>query len=361
MFAGLLSTSDCAPAGWNCARPSSATADSERTPAPPLAVKWRRDVGPSVTAPLRLADSLLFVGTGDGALKVLDVATGRPCGELAVHGAAVHAAAAVTATHLVVAWLGADQTVRGVERRTGQRLWSRDVGDCSTTPVVADGRAVVGAESGAVLALDLVTGDELWRASVAGRVRSGLAVVDGVVVVGDGGGSLRAFTLEDGDGLWSLELGASVRSRIAVLGDAAFVATVAGEVWSVEVKTGALRWRTRVTEAAVRAGPVVAGSRVIVGTDDRRVVALDADRGTVTWEASVGGVVRGAPAVGGDFVYVAAGDGSLAAFTLADGRELWQTHLSAPVLTDLTIGYGGLFAGADDGNVYRFSPVHRSP
>ncbi len=320
---------------------------------PPLVLKWRRDVGNSVTAPLRLADGLLFVGTGDGKLKVLDAATGHKCGELLVRGAAVRAAPGAAAAHLIVVWSNAGESVRGVDRRTGVQMWSHDVGDCSATPVVARGYAVVVGESGQVLAVDLATGEQVWRATVGGQVRSAVAGAGGVVIVGDGS-ALRAFALEGGDPKWRIELGAAVSSRIAVRGDAAFVATVAGELWSVEIGTGARRWGVRVAEAAIRSGPVVIGSRVIIGADDRRVVTLDAATGNVMWDAGTGGVVRGAPAADGDVVYVAAGDGSLIALALDDGRRLWETRLSAPALTDLALGHGGLFAGADDGNVYCF-------
>jgi outer membrane protein assembly factor BamB len=76
--------------------------------------------------------------------------------------------------------------------------------------------------------------------------------------------------------------------------------------------------------------PVLVGPLVIFGTSaEDKIVALDADSGTVRWTFFTGGPVRFAPAAWRDRIFVASDDGYLYAIRWADGALLWK-HRGGP-------------------------------
>lgn len=165
----------------------------------------------------------------------------------------------------------------------------------SRTVTVGDAVYVGSLES--VLALDRADGTTRWR------YESSPANGDGTVDV------FRTPTLA-GDTLY-----ASGRDRLS------------GAVVALAPGTGERRWRTELPTFP-DGGVAAAAGRVVAGTQDGRVHALDAATGEHAWRASVGAVPTKAPAVVGRTVYAASGT-RLAALALGDGRARWRAGLPA--------------------------------
>ncbi len=148
-------------------------------------------------------------------------------------------------------------------------LWRLAVGQAFSSPVVADGRVFVQAgvkdkDEEEVIALDAVSGKELWRDTyVRPRFQS---------VLGNG-----------------------PRSTPTVAGKRLYTIGINGVLSCYEVETGKRRWQVDVYQQfkadlpqfAVCGSPLVVGNRVIVsvGGKGRCVVALHADTGEVVWQA----------------------------------------------------------------------------
>lgn len=76
--------------------------------------------------------------------------------------------------------------------------------------------------------------------------------------------------------------------------------------------------------------PILVGDLVLFGSSaDDQVYALDARTGAVRWRFFAGGPIRFAPVAWQDRVLVASDDGFLHALSLADGKLLWQ-HRAGP-------------------------------
>jgi len=86
------------------------------------------------------------------------------------------------------------------------------------------------------------------------------------------------------------------------------------ETTGVEARPGVL-WRFD-TRGAVRSSPVVSAGRVYIGSTDGGLYALDAETGTLEWQADVGSPVSSSAAVAGGLVA-----GYREAFALLAGRE----------------------------------------
>jgi quinohemoprotein ethanol dehydrogenase len=149
---------------------------------------------------------------------------------------------------------------------------------------------------------------------------------------------------------WSFDLGdtGSAHSTPLAVDGVIYVAAGYTVVHAVDVKTGKSLWRYD-SGAAMRAdrklrhGSGIRGlayrtARLFVGTQDGRLIALDAKTGAVAWsqqvlEATDASFISGAPRVCGDQVVVGSGAGPresvrgvVAAYAIADGGPRWRWH-----------------------------------
>ncbi len=122
---------------------------------------------------------------------------------------------------------GKNRIVYALNLRTGEEIWRFSIRDDvpkvygatrSTAALVGD-RLYIGYGAG-VYALDARTGAKVWRSAGGTEVISSPAVtgVDGdqVLFVGDLGGAVRALRLSDGQELWSYQTGAFIYGSAAV-------------------------------------------------------------------------------------------------------------------------------------------------
>ncbi len=249
------------------------------TRAPHLEVRWRLVAGDPLVGVAAVAGDSVYATTRDGSLVAADVEEGRPRWrfETAEQGAI----GPVVGNGLVyVSTKSADGQgghLYAVDGRTGTEQWrlNADVALVGA-PAVSEGSVFVSA--GDVVALDGVTGVELWRRAVVGA---------GPVGAGTG---VTAIT------------------------------TPAG-VSALDPATGAPRW-SWASVAPPDLAPVVAGESVVTDDGAGTVVSLSLADGTVRWRVPTPGLLQ-APAVAGDVLVVATADGAVA-LDAATGQERWR-------------------------------------
>ena len=101
------------------------------------------------------------------------------------------------------------------------------------------------------------------------------------------------------------------------------------------------------------ASAAVTDKLVIVGSRDKRVHALDRDKGEEVWSFPTGGRVDSSPVVVGERVYVGSLDGNLYVLDLAKGTEVQKIELGwAGRPASPAVGDGRLVIGTDKGTVY---------
>jgi serine/threonine-protein kinase len=264
----------------------------------PMEPAWTRPVPATVEGPLA-ADSInVYVATRDGAVRALEAETGR------------------------VRWK--------VDGRPG---------------VVAAGGGLVIArdEDGTVWAMDAATGSDRWKA--ASGIRGRLPAVlykDAVIVAGEGLAVLDAAT---GQPRWSVS-DARVTAAALPSGPWLFVAEESGALRCRDLVTGTVLWSFK-TAHPLAAPPVVDDdSHVLIGTTDRRFVALDPRKnGKVRWSWKLGGDVQDPPAVSGPRVLFTNHEDVLYALKRKNGDLAWRASLpSRPLSGPLFHGDGVLVA-----------------
>ena len=131
----------------------------------------------------------------------------------------------------------------------------------------------------------------------------------------------------------------SLQSGLIVVGDSMFVTTPT-ETLAIDPVTCAIKWqhsyrRSQQPGLSVNRGPAYLNGRVFRGTDDARLVALDASTGREIWtsvvgDASIGEYISSAPVGWNGLVIVGISGGEfgirgrILAYDALTGREVWR-------------------------------------
>jgi outer membrane protein assembly factor BamB len=249
-----------------------------------------------------------------------------------------------------------DGTVYAIALADGTVRWSRDLGadgQCEAydgaridSPVaVADGRVVTLARNNdarnvAVSAYDQATGSCVWRvvSALGSSAASAPAAGDGSVVVGFGDRFVRSLNGGSGGERWAaiaLSLFLPVSSP-ALADGAAYAVDLGGGVYRLDAASGDRRWSYQLNDTVVRNSPVVSGSSVLVGTNEGRLVAIDAASGHLVWESPATPGLIGAIALSPDVVVAVKGgrDAGLVAYE----PDPSGTLVDVPSPTELDLG-----------------------
>jgi outer membrane protein assembly factor BamB len=264
----------------------------------PVATDWTAQTGdpfegPAIEPPLATDGARVFVATADGVVRGLDGATGNERWRVPSRRGVLSARGGLVVVR------ESDGTVWGVAPATGSARWKAETKIAGSLPAALTEDAVFVGGQGLV-ALDAANGSVRWTADPPPRVSAPPVAWGTLVLVPEEDGALRCR-------------------------DAA---------------TGAVKWAFP-SKNPLRSGPAVdaEGKRILLGTADRRFVALGLEDGKEHWKWKIGAQVQGYPAVLGDRVFFATHEDVLYALKRGGGSLVWQATLpsrplSAPLLVN---------------------------
>lgn len=162
---------------------------------------------------------------------------------------------------------------------------------------ISDGRIYAtgigeGETQGVVYAVDMESGEEVWRRE-GFRCRSPPTVVNGTVYVVTKDATVVAMSVDDGSVRWTKGISGSQTYESPVVGpdgDSLYVATgKGGSVAALNTSNGEIQWETTLKLPNVASNPpVVTEDTVIVGANG--VFGLNAETGEKRWNVSEGPV-----------------------------------------------------------------------
>ncbi len=267
---------------------------------------------------------LVFINDAD-VLRALDAVTGQERWHAAVPGGT----GVVVEDGLLVVGTG-DGFLLGLEVATGAEQWRFQVSTqgAAHNPALSGGIAYVGGDSPGFFAVDVGSGRLLWRGDT-GTDETGTAVVSaGIAYIGgsaeSGEGHLYAFDAATGALLWRRD---EPIFTPAVLDGVGYSGSVAGIVSAFNTATGSELWRTQLG-GVVRPLAVVPGIVYAPSDGDRALYALDAATGERLWAFAVEGGIDGSVAVDGGVAYVTTTAGNIYAI---GGTSDGATPAASPV------------------------------
>jgi outer membrane protein assembly factor BamB len=222
-----------------------------------------------------------------------------------------------------------------------------------------------------------------WKFKTNGKVISSAAVVAGTVYFGSTDGKLYAVDSATGLTRWSFAAGGPVNSSPLVAGGSVYFGSVDGNFYALDARTAQVAWKfqtsgeRRFTAPGIHgilpktemmpdpfdvflSSPTLVDGKVIFGSGDYNVYALDARTGALQWKFTTGNVVHASPAVSGGIVYVGSWDRYLYALDAGTGKTIWRfqtgddkvIYNQVGIASSAAVANGVVFFGCRDGHLY---------
>ncbi len=255
-----------------------------------------------------------------------------------------------------------------------QRRWRVDIGEgfdelsLNLRPAVNDGRVYVADREGRVVAIDSLSGDELWTVETDVAVSAGPGIGEGLVLLGTSDAEVIALDADDGSERWRVEVSSEVLSVPQTDLDKVIVQSADGNVTALAAEDGGSLWvydrDVPVLTLRGTSTPAVQGGVVVAGFASGKLVAIEAERGLVAWEASVA-IPRGRselerivdidgdPVIVGPAVFVTTYQGRVAAVELRTGTLGWKRDISSNA--GLSVDYSQVYVTDEDSHVWALS------
>lgn len=251
-------------------------------------------------------------------------------------------------------------------------------------PAVEGDRIFAADGYGVVEAFDKASGKRLWHVRI-GRpqgegwfdwlrfwARTDRSFVSGAVGAGDGAvfgatvnGEVVALDGITGKELWRAQVNSEVAAPPQTDGEIVAVLTLDGKLVALDRATGKSRWSydTQVPVLSLRgaARPSFVQGMVIGAFANGRIVALKSSGGEPVWDNRVALPqgrseldrvvdVDGTPAVDGELLFAASYQGRIKALKLADGSALWEREFSSHQA--IAVGGDALYAVGKEDHVF---------
>ena len=254
-----------------------------------------------------------------------------------------------------------------------RRLWSVDVGNgqgdnyTELTPDIDGGTIFAAAENGTIVAIDMESGDVIWRNRLDDvTLTGGIGAGGGVVAVGTREAQVVALSQADGEVVWTSQVSSEVVAQPIANDDVVVVQTVDDKVAALSTQTGERQWIYESTQPALTlrgtSRPVFTpAGTVVAGFSNGTLVSVSADDGVWRWEERVAVPdgrydiervidVDGDLVLDGGRILASSYQGNLIALDAATGRIVWGLE-NASSYHGITQGFGNLYYCNDEGHV----------
>ncbi len=261
------------------------------------AVKWTQSLEAPATAPPTVDGNRVYVVTTDGVARAIDARNGK------------------------VAWLLAGApNITGLTGGAGPLIDGRNV--------------VLPLGSGELLSVLKQTGIRVWGTSVAGeRVGRAYAIFDDItgapvlvgntIYTGNAQGKVVAINADTGARDWTAGEGAY--GVVWPVGGSVFLISDEARLVRLDARTGETIWAEQLPyfenenprrhrEITAHFGPILAGGRLLVASDDGQLRSFSPESGALLNSVEIPGGAATAPIVVGGVAYVVSTNGALHAF-----------------------------------------------
>jgi len=288
---------------------------------------WRVDLEVPISGGPGVAGGLVLVGTEDAELIALDAETGEERWRRRVSSEVLSSPAGESG---IVVVRTIDDRVSALNASSGEERWNfaQTVPVLTlrgnSSPIVHNGRVIVGFANGKLSGLALDSGKPIWETVIAtAHGRSELervvdldadpVLVEGVVYSAGFQSELAAVSEASGVILWKREM--SSYAGLDADWRQVFVTDAEDHVWALDATNGATLWQQKQLHARRLTAPaIVSYDRLVVGDLEGYVHWLATDDGRMLARTRVGGDgIHAKPLVADEVVYVLTDGGRLTA------------------------------------------------
>ena len=255
-----------------------------------------------------------------------------------------------------------------LDKNTGKQIWHNTIPEQLSTPTVKGDRVLCGSKSNMTIALDLKTGNEIWRyTDISGMTCVAPAIIDDKAFFGTHGGEWCIVDIDNGSLIkkqpletgiccfpswdnrhvyftdWAGNLhqqdsfsltetsiiyqsGKSSHVAPTIIDNNGIMANDNGILISVNLATGEEIWRFQ-TNGKLWRSPSVKDRICIIITDNSHIYGIDIKNGNTIWEVKKEGIVYTSASIADNMAYIGCGDKKMYAFGVFNGEEIGHIQL----------------------------------
>ena len=251
-------------------------------------------IGAIIGSPV-VADGILYIGSTDGNLYAIDIATRK------------------------LAW--------DYPFATGADIWG--------TPAVHDGVVYFGSFDHKLYALNATDGTPVWEIpfETGGAIAATPLIYNDTIYIGSYDRRFYAVDASTGiakDGFTPFLAGNWFWGQAVAYDDTIIASCLDGRVYALDAETGERKWYFPIEGQVgpIRGDPALVGELVVFGSDDGKVYALDAATGAEQWQRNLESSIRASLYAGDGVVYVYAISQNIYALETEYGNLLWSVPTS---------------------------------
>ena len=335
----------------------------------PIEFAWTFDTGDEIHCSAAIHEGTVYVGSDNGKVYALDLATGTKIWEYST-GGKVRCSPAVADG--VVVFGSDDHTFYALDAGTGVKKWKFVTGDIvRAAPAIVGDKVVFGSWDHCVYALNMTDGTQAWKYATSHSINAAPAVYDGRVFVGGGDWVLYALDMNTGSLDWHFIWRNA--SGVAVYRDMVTMLSSGGNMFYLcpEDGTPAMKFVGNADGAAFGT-PAFSGDWLFFGrwysrygwgdtTGGVGIVNVKESKGYYPWYQSGGKGCLETPLTTANIMIIATITGTVEAYDIYDGvhanRQVWEwtTPSGKPFEAAPAAAGNHIVVGNTDGSVYAFT------
>lgn len=323
-----------------------------------LELLWRFETDRPVKSTPVIDDGRVFIGSDDGNVYALNLATGEPLWTFDT-GDAVEAPPIVVRGSIVV---GSNSGfVYRLNAENGEEIWrfetqGKVMAPVNFAPQGDDIYLVFGSYDNNLYCVSFDSGEEIWRYATQNYINGGSAIKDNHVIVGGCDALVHIVDIADGSPAAQIELEAYVASTIAVEGDWGYVGHYGNKFVGIDLANHEIAWSYSDRNFPFFSSAAIGPEQVVFGARDRRLHCVDKTTGERLWQFRTRGRIDTSPVLCGDKIVVGSEDGNLYLINLTDGSEIWSYPIGAGIVGSPAVTQDAVVIGSEDGAIYAFAP-----
>lgn len=260
--------------------------------------------------------------------------------------------AAIAGTSVYVA--DSKGILHAIDLTSGKKIWTHTAKDgFETTPLVRDGRVLLGDLAGVFHAVSAVDGKPLWTFDSAATIHSSANAIGDRIYFGNDGAEIFCLNASDGKQIWKQQAGDRINSTPAI-GASVFISGCDAQLRSLSPEDGSQKAAVELI-ALCPGAPAIIDGRIVLGTDGGNVQCFDVTTLKQQWIYSGIGnkaMVYSSPAVSRGIVVIGARDRNVHAIDLKDGSKKWMFPTRGDVDSSPVISDGRVYVGSNDKKFY---------
>jgi len=212
-----------------------------------------------------------------------------------------------------------------------RRVWEVQDNSDIGTGIGSSGKFAVYANTkGAIVALNKMSGETLWKYQTAGKIYSTPAIAEDRVVSASTDSVIYCLDLVSGELLWKFKTGKAIVASPVIDGNQVYIGSSEGIFRSVNLKSGKLNWEFKGVKNFVECRPLVYDDKVYFGSWGNSFYALNKKTGSLKWkrEKHANRMLSPAavwPVAAGGKIFIVAPDRHMTALDAHTGREIWDS------------------------------------